>query len=505
MSNIIIGKYTLESLTSGMYSDPYVIYREYIQNATDSIDIALQQGVLASGDERIDIFLLPAERRIMIVDNGLGVPGDLAERILISIGNSQKSSTKSRGFRGIGRLAALSYCKKLTFETSSIHEKHGVRIEIDSHHLSELLSTTSDRDTSVLDVLQQVYSVETYAEKENQHYFRVILDGVDETSNLCNVDDVRAYISQNAPIPYDVESFPWGQEISQRLQKDGYTVQCYNTFIHYGNECCPVYKPYASEFLVDKSKQLTDRIQDIEILYFFSDDKRLAAIGWLAKINYLGSIYDKSIKGIRLRKGNILIGDYQTLNSVFKDPRFNGWAIGEIFVVDPQLIPNARRDNFEKNKSYYSFVEHLTPLAAQITRQIRSASISRNQELSKALNSTVEASQSAEDALQEGVHKTKKAVLQQNLVAAQNRLSSINGNGDADAYIQELAFESLDLLIGKIKGATSYKAINLLDNLSNTEKQVLERVFNILIASKGEDATPIIDTILSGFAQSKFQ
>ena len=55
MNNIIIGKHTLESLTSGMYSDPYVVYREYIQNAVDSIDNAIAQGILKFGKDVIDI------------------------------------------------------------------------------------------------------------------------------------------------------------------------------------------------------------------------------------------------------------------------------------------------------------------------------------------------------------------------------------------------------------------------------------------------------------------
>ena len=40
-------------------------------------------------------------------------------------------------------------------------------------------------------------------------------------------------------------------------------------------------------------------------------------------------------------------------------------------------------------------------------------------------------------------------------------------------------------------------------SLSNTEKQILERVFNSLVTSYGDDAAPIIDTILSGFISSK--
>ena len=36
-----IGKNILDNLTTGMYSDSRVIYREYIQNACDQIDLAV--------------------------------------------------------------------------------------------------------------------------------------------------------------------------------------------------------------------------------------------------------------------------------------------------------------------------------------------------------------------------------------------------------------------------------------------------------------------------------
>lgn len=45
--DISIGKFTLESLTTGMYSEPESCYREYIQNAVDSLDSAIEQGILA--------------------------------------------------------------------------------------------------------------------------------------------------------------------------------------------------------------------------------------------------------------------------------------------------------------------------------------------------------------------------------------------------------------------------------------------------------------------------
>ena len=59
MGSIVIGKHTLESLTTGMYADPFVVYREYIQNAADSIDGAIECGVLKREDNYIDVRIAP--------------------------------------------------------------------------------------------------------------------------------------------------------------------------------------------------------------------------------------------------------------------------------------------------------------------------------------------------------------------------------------------------------------------------------------------------------------
>lgn len=56
---------------------------------------------------------------------------------------------------------------------------------------------------------------------------------------------------------------------------------------------------------------------------------------------------------MRMRLGNILIGDRRTMDVMFKESRFNGWVQGEIFVNTTGLIPNARRDDFEQNEVYY--------------------------------------------------------------------------------------------------------------------------------------------------------
>lgn len=501
MSSIVIGKHTLESLTSGMYSDPYVVFREYIQNSVDSIDEAVRAGVMPLGTEQITVRLAPTENQITISDNGLGIPASDVEKTLISIGNSKKSSESSRGFRGIGRLSALSYCKRLTFTTSFQGEAIATQIVINASKLSEVLADDSQSDVTVIDVLERVYSISSAAEKEEAHYFSVQLDGVDTNSRLLSYTDVEDYLTQNAPVPYSPE-FVWGKEIVKRLQSEGVRISAYNVSLEYGTRSTPIYKPYKDEFIVDKGKNITDFVQDIQIIKIPNDHEKLTAVGWLAKTNYKGSIYDKAVKGIRLRKGNILIGDHQTLNVVFKDARFNGWSIGEIFAIDKLLVPNARRDNFEKNPAYFALFEQLMTLAAEITRDIRAASLKRNTPLSNAINQLNQTAQQVASAMDEGVSGVQKGLITKKLKEAQTAVINSTINDDSEQYYQDIAFAELDMLIGKLKGTTKYKALNTIDSLTNTEKKILERVIHIIETLEIDNADTVIEAILNNFSAS---
>lgn len=495
---IVIGKHTLESITSGMYSDPFVVFREYIQNAVDSIDNAVDKGIIKNGEGQIIVKLAPLEKRIIIKDNGIGISASEAENTLISIGNSKKTSDTARGFRGIGRLSALSYCEKLTFITTTSGEKLATKVTLDAFKLSQLLSSEVNDNKTVVEVLKEIYSVEYNPEDESAHYFIVEMDGVQDNSNLNTYDDVIDYLKQNVPVPYD-PSFVWGKEITNRLRQEGYCIDTYNVSVIFGTKLTPIYKPYCDEFLVDKSKNIKDHIHDIDIVSIDHEDGTRCAIGWLAKTSYLGSIYDKSIKGIRLRKGNILIGDQQTLNIVFKDARFNGWSIGEIFAVDKQLIPNARRDNFEKNTACFFLLEQLSRLSSSITKDIRAASLKRNSELSSAIAETDKVSRAAKEAIDSGIAHNQKGVISHKLKTAQRTVLNSCISDDSGDYYQTIAFDELDMLIGKLKGATSYKALNALDKLTITEKKILEKVFDTISSLKIENAEVVIDALLDAF------
>ena len=62
---LIIGKYTLESLTNGMYTSPLDMYREYIQNAVDSFDEAIDTKIEVADRLVIDININETEQAIL--------------------------------------------------------------------------------------------------------------------------------------------------------------------------------------------------------------------------------------------------------------------------------------------------------------------------------------------------------------------------------------------------------------------------------------------------------
>lgn len=502
MESIIIGKHALESLTTGMYADPFVVFREYVQNAADSIDEAIEKKILNYGDDKIEVILSPVERRIVIRDNGVGISCADAEKTLISIGNSKKIQNNARGFRGIGRLAALGYCGKLIFETSSYLEKSGTRVTINAQKLSERLLQEEDGDVSAEEVLKDVYSIEVFGEQKSKHYFNVVMEGLDIDSELNKYNTVYEYLSQSLPVMYDPQKFTWGKEIKHRIENVGYQIPEYNVLLTYAGNSVHIYKPYQDMFTIDKNGNVTDSVKDVKIIKLFGESGNISTFGWIAHTDYMGSIYNKAIKGIRIRKGNILIGDSQTLNTSFKDARFNGWVIGELFVVDSQLIPNARRDNFEKNSAYFAWMEKILSISADITKKIRAASLERNNDLSKGMCQAEELEEKVlEEVTAENSNLRKESDLKRRLLETKEAINSFTYDDTIELCNKEIAFDEIDLLIGKIQGTTAYKALNSLYSISKSEKKTLERVFDVILSVQPDNSEELIDSILKVFVK----
>ena len=201
----IVGKNVLESLTTGMYVDNQIIFREYVQNSSDAIDEAVEQGVFPTRHEgKIHITLDRERREIKIRDNGIGIPSERVFHGLGDIGNSVKSYAENRGFRGIGRLGGLSYCKELQFITSYQGEPYKTITFWDCTELKRLLKPSVKEYSTAIEVIDAVTVLDKKPEAADEHYFEVVLTGIEEGhDNLLDFENIRDYLAQVAPVPFN--------------------------------------------------------------------------------------------------------------------------------------------------------------------------------------------------------------------------------------------------------------------------------------------------------------
>lgn len=371
---IVIGKYTLESLTTGMYSDPFTIYREYIQNATDSIDDAVKQHMLKKEEGIIHITVDKKYRIISIRDNGAGINSQRVYKILGDIGNSEKDYRESRGFRGIGRLGGLGYCEKLIFITKSGDDNKRSTITWDCRKLKELLQPGKYKNYDLLRVIREVTTEDYELENNEDHYFEVKMININpQFEELIDEDKVKYYLSTVTPVPFDHQKFIYAQEIKEYLLSRNKIIEEYNIFLNDSpNPICKMYKKNFRTGQQEKNRR-DDSIQDIEFFDAHSSDGKLLYSGWHAITNFYGSVQDEYMRGIRLRKGNILIGDENTFSQFFPVEKdlAHRWFIGEVYIYDDNIILNARRDNFEKTREFNIVSSKLTEKADELNRKYR--------------------------------------------------------------------------------------------------------------------------------------
>ncbi len=364
-----IGKNVLDNLTTGLYKHSKVIYREYIQNSCDQIDLALRDKLIHNLDEceiNIQIGDGQNERNVSITDNATGVKESHFREEIGSIANSNKKNGESRGFRGIGRLCGAAYCQTLRFSTSYKGEASQSSMTIDAKTMRELVGG-KDKYT-VEQVWEQVVSFETRPWDEEDHFFKVELFDINpENDEILNKDEIVQYLSFVAPTPYDsmmFGSFP--QKIHEEMIKRETQPTEYIIRVN-GNQ---IKKPY-NEIIKDKNGQEKDRIEDLEISDFTDRQGDLLAWGWVGRCENSEQIPQKNnpMRGIRIRAGNIQIGNDDVLRDFFNEPRGVYYFVGEIFIVSKDLIPNSQRDYFNENPARKELDAQLREYCAELTRR----------------------------------------------------------------------------------------------------------------------------------------
>lgn len=375
ISEIVVGKDILELISSAMYVDPMTIYREYLQNAADAIDAAKSSGILPIDVKgRVDISTDADSRTVRIRDNGTGVSREHFVQRLTSIGASAKRGTQARGFRGVGRLAGLGYAQEVIFRSRTAGEQVVSELRWDCRKLRASLRESSGHE----EISELIRSVVAHNEIEAEgfpiRFFEVELQGIIrlKSDRLMSPVAIADYLSQVAPVPFSPD-FSFGTMITEALT--GF-VALGELDLHIDGLDGPVYRPHRNRFVDDDKREIV--FEDLEFVTIPSIDGDAAAIAWVLHHEYEGALPNAAfIKGLRLRSGNVQVGEHALLEELFAETRFNSWSVGEVHIVDKRIVPNGRRDHFEQNAHYHNLVNHLGPTAREISRRCRTSSVRR--------------------------------------------------------------------------------------------------------------------------------
>lgn len=377
MSNakMFIGKEILRLITIAMYDNPLTIYREYIQNSVDAIDDATMTGY-DKDKSRIHINIDHEKRNITIHDNGPGIPATKFSNRMKTIGWSEKTAMPLRGIWGIGRLAGLAYCRNLVFRTKAHGEDTISRMDWDGHKFRKILSE-SDQTMDLSTMVNRITT--TSLEKcdiKQSSFFEIQINQVVRHGNdgLLNKELVAEYLSQVAPVPFR-EDAPFGKQIKEFLAPH-IDVSGHHIFLN--GASAPVCRSHRPQFAYSPCHG--DRFSDVECFEVKGKEGNPVAVGWLLHHSYLGALKNcPAIRGIRVRIGNMQIGNERILSSIFPEERFNSWSVGELHILNPGLRPNGQRSNLEDTPAFRDIKNKLVPIIGRtIAKKCREKSAMRN-------------------------------------------------------------------------------------------------------------------------------
>lgn len=438
--DIVVGKDVLELVAGAMYSDPLTVFREYVQNAADAVDEARRSGLAVSGDTpHVQITFDHANRSVRLRDVGIGVSNGTFERRLTAVGASGKRGTKQRGFRGVGRLSGLGYCQELVFRSRARGDVKIKELSWDGRALREKLRDpgfTGDLG----ELIRAITRVSTHSDDGTfpAHFFEVEMKKVVRIKNdlLMNEEEVRTYLSHVSPVPFHPD-FKFGDEIRSWLTAQGLSEPIK---IELNDDRGLVYHRITDR--VESGRQAVVAFSEVDFRVLKNSAGEVLAFGWLMEHGYLGAMPRGSRQGgIRLRTRDVQVGDASVLAPLFVEQRFNTWAVGELHVAHPKIVPNGRRDEFEHTAAYTELQDELKRLTTDIAQTIRGRSEARQRE--RRLSASFTSAENWLDIAQRrGLHDTiRRAALQQgaeHLNGVEKQLSKREADDFSQGNLQRL-------------------------------------------------------------------
>lgn len=380
-----LGVHLLETITRGMYSEPMHAIREYVQNAFDSIRAARSEGILGIEDGTVRVTLDVGAKSLCIEDDGIGLGPEQAVVSLLDIGRSEKAlddtrSSRNAGFRGIGRMAGISYCNRLIFETS-VGDGRICAINFNAHRINEL-TRPGQKPISIWDAIDSSVDVNDGESQDDRRFFKVVLEGIAPSTKFLDEGSMKEYLSETAPVRYDPLIWNFGEEIRKMAAnvESSSSLDTVKLVIcdSDGNEQVDVRRPYNDRFEAKSGRKRRTVKVDNVISLPSSEVPGNGWWGWLAMHRRDATLGDVPFAGLRIRMHNIAVGDERIVRRLFSSPHLALWCFGEVHITDPRIIPNAQRDGFEPSKRWSQIESELREEVAVITKMCRKESKTRS-------------------------------------------------------------------------------------------------------------------------------
>jgi hypothetical protein len=378
-----IGGELIAILSKGLYTNPLDCLREYAQNAVDA------------KAETITIKI--TGNTVIILDDGVGM--GLAQLLEAKkFGLSSKSISQHVGFRGIGIYSGFDICRRLVIKSTRAGEAEVYEMSFEFAAMKAQLdkerqSTAGGERTSLVDLLSAHTKIARMEEPEQteEHYTYVELREIqpEHIERLSDRRRLREYLLQNLPIAF-APGFMHGATIDARLRQ---SVPGYNPIIVklqlVGSPEETVYKygPSSTQ-IADHAEAVAAQpgglISEPKLILNLAEPSfreiqnksgQLIALYWACLNQERTRLEPKEdnpqFEGFIYKVKGFSIGDRNKLRPMFPRSQLYPWFTGEVYVIDPNVVPNAERNDFEMSAAKTTlevelldgFRKHLKPLA----------------------------------------------------------------------------------------------------------------------------------------------
>ena len=224
------------------------------------------------------------------------------------------------------------------------------------------------------------------------------------------------------------------------------------------------------------------------------------------------------MRGIRIRSGNIQIGDDDVLHDFLPESRGVYYFVGEIFIVSKNLIPNSQRDYFNENPARKELDAQLREYCAELKRRYHDSNKIVNN--IKAVQRDEKLNEEYEQKCKEGfANKKEEKNLTDNLSKSSERARKAqrelqkceqdfqkDPNSPKSIQYQIIktrrnpsqALESAAKTERKAAKAKANKAPYLsqqIDNLTPRERKIVDIILSIITDRLAEEAGPLVREI----------